>query len=63
VGVRLDASKLGEELLVAEEMLSGEAEASQPTPLPEPQTIAWVVGSAEVLLAAAAGVLLAAAGC
>jgi hypothetical protein len=45
VSVALDGSKLGEEKVSLEE-----AVAEQPTPPPEPQTVGWVVGSAEVLL-------------
>lgn len=41
----LDGSKLGEEKVSLEE-----AVAEQPMPPPEPQTVGWVVGSAEVLL-------------
>jgi len=44
VSVALDGSKLGEEKVSLEE-----AVAEQPTPPPEPQTVGWVVGSAEVL--------------
>lgn len=38
------------ELPVEEKVSLGDAEAWQPTPLPELQAVGWVVGSTEVLV-------------